>query len=97
MRLFNPLLDWLRVRAPEGLGFFELAGDAISDYDRNGHLIRFIPRLIQAKANTDPLGPSDTGPGYLDRPFFRTPGSLEGEAWDDYASSFIGGAQGVTP
>ena len=63
----------------------------------NGHLIRFIPRFIQVKANTDPLGPSDTGPGYLDRPFFRTPGALENEAWDDYASTFIGGAQGVSP
>ena len=97
VRLFNPLLDWLRVRAPEGLGFFALAGDAISDYDQNGHLIRFIPRIIQGKANTDPLGPSDTGPGYLDRPFFRTPGALENEAWDDYASTFIGGAKGVSP
>ena len=97
VRLFNPLLDWLRVRAPEGLGFFALAGDAISDYDQNGHLIRFIPRFIQVKANTDPLGPSDTGPGYLDSPFFRTPGALENEAWDDYASTFIGGAQGVSP
>ena len=53
VRLFNPLLDWLRVRAPEGLGFFALAGDAIASYDQNGHLIRFIPRFIQVKANTD--------------------------------------------
>jgi len=65
---------------------------------RNGHLIRFIPRLIQGALSTDPLGPSQIGQaGYLDRPFFRTPGVLEGEPWNDYASSFIGGGQAATP
>jgi hypothetical protein len=33
------------------------------------------------------------GAGSLERPFDRTPGALEGDPWNDYASSFIGGAR----
>ncbi|MFN2611806.1 MAG: MlaD family protein [Solirubrobacterales bacterium] len=92
---FNPVLDHLRVRAPEVVSFFTLGADAIANYDVNGHLIRFIPRLIPIDAHGNPIGPSDKGPGSVVRPFDRTPGSLEGDAWGDYASSFIGGGQAV--
>jgi phospholipid/cholesterol/gamma-HCH transport system substrate-binding protein len=89
----NPLLDQLRVHTPEAVSFFSLGGDAVANYDVNGHLIRFIPRLIQFSSDTNPIGPFDSGPGSLTRPFDRAPGAIEGDPWTDYGSSFIGGAQ----
>ncbi len=38
---------------------------------------------------------SDPGPGLIERPFFRTPGALEGEPWNNYWKSFLGGAESV--
>lgn len=93
LKLLNPFLDDLRVRAPEAVSFFGVTGDALGNYDVNGHLLRFIPRVIQVPLFTNPIGPSDSGSGSLPRPFIRTPGSIAGEPWDDYASSFIGGAR----
>jgi phospholipid/cholesterol/gamma-HCH transport system substrate-binding protein len=93
LRGLNPVLDYGRVRAPEAVGFFGLFGDALSNFDVNGHVVRYIPRLIQLPPNQTLLGPSETGPGSLARPFDRTPGALEGDPWNDYGSSFIGGAR----
>jgi len=39
------------------------------------------------------LGPSDSGPGTLARPFLRDPGVLGGNPWSDYQSSFVGAGQ----
>jgi hypothetical protein len=93
VRELNPVLDYGRVKAPEAVGFFGLFGDALSNFDVNGHVVRYIPRLIQFPPNQTLLGPSDTGAGSLARPFDRTPGALEGDPWNDYGSSFIGGAR----
>ena len=52
---------------------------------------RRIP--IQFARHPELIGPSDSGPGSVVRPFDRTPGSLEGEPWTDYWKSFIGGGR----
>jgi hypothetical protein len=77
------------------VNFFTLAGDATSDYDANGNLIRSTAIPIQFARHTNVIGPADSGPGLVCRPFARTPGSLEGptEVFGDYADFFIGGAQ----
>ena len=46
----TPLLDHLRARAPEVIGFFTLLGDATSNYDVNGNLVRVSSILIQFNA-----------------------------------------------
>ncbi len=89
----NPFLDHLRARAPEVVNFFVLAADATANYDANGNLIRATAIAIQTPPEDHAIGPSETGPGLLRRPFDRTPGSLENEAWEDYADSFVGGGQ----
>lgn len=94
----GPLLDYLRVWGPEMVGFFTLWGDATANYDAAGNVARLGFTPIQTERWTNPIGPSaGPVPGLLDPPFHRTPGSIEGasEAWDNYADSFIGGAESV--
>ena len=90
---FNPFLDHLRARLPEIINFFVLAGDATSSYDANGNMIRATAIPIQLARHPNLIGPSDSGAGAVIRPFDRTPGSLEGEPWEDYWKSFIGGGK----
>jgi phospholipid/cholesterol/gamma-HCH transport system substrate-binding protein len=94
----GPLLDYLRVWGPEMVSFFTLWGDAAANFDAAGHLSRLGFTPIQTERWTNPVGPSaGPVPGLLEPPFHRTPGSIEGagEAWEDYADSFIGGAESV--
>lgn len=91
-----PILDHLRVRTPEAVGFFTLAGDATSDYDVNGHMIRASAIMIQQNRHPNAIGPSDTGPGAIERPFSRTPGAAEGEPWERYWRTFLA-AERVPP
>jgi hypothetical protein len=51
--------------------------------------------LIQRARHPQLISPSDPGPGVVERPFYRTPGSLEGEPWENYWKSFIGGGKPV--
>lgn len=90
---FNPFLDHMRARMPEILNFFVLAGDATSNYDANGNMIRSTAINIQFPRHPELIGPSDDGPGSVIRPFDRTPGTAEGEPWEDYPDSFIGGGR----
>jgi ABC-type transporter Mla subunit MlaD len=87
----GPLLDRMRVYAPEFLGFFALGADAAANYDANGNVVRVSPIMIETPRHTNPVAPSSNAPGVIPRPFMRTPGSLEGEPWTDFAESFIGG------
>ncbi len=89
----NPFLDHLRARIPEILNFFVLAGDATSNYDANGNLIRATAINIQGPRHPNLIGPSEDAAGSVQRPFDRTPGTAEGEPWEDYIDSFIGGGQ----
>jgi phospholipid/cholesterol/gamma-HCH transport system substrate-binding protein len=90
MKRLGPLLDRLRVFAPEFLGFFELGADAAANYDANGNVVRVSPIMIETARHTNVVGPSSDAPGVVERPFARTPGSLEGDPWTDFAKSFIG-------
>lgn len=90
---FNPFLDHLRARIPEILNFFVLAGDATSDYDANGNMIRSTTINIQLPRHTNLIGPSSDAAGSVVRPFDRTPGVAEGEPWKAYPESFIGGGR----
>jgi phospholipid/cholesterol/gamma-HCH transport system substrate-binding protein len=89
VRSAGPILDQARVRTPDFFSFFSNWADFTSDYDINGHAAKVGIVFPPAPLNT--IGPSDSGPGNLKLPFLRTPGVLEGDPWNDYKSSFIGG------
>ncbi len=89
----TPLLDHLRARAPEVVNFFTLFGDASSDYDANGNLVRVSALLIQQNRHPDEIDASSDAAGSVVRPFDRNPGTAEGEPWEDYWRSFIGGGE----
>lgn len=95
----GPLVDYLRAFAPEVLGFFTTWSDASSNYDGAGTLARLGFSPLEGERHPNLVEPFE-GPiaGLLRRPFYRTPGSLEGgqaEAWRDYADSFISGGKSV--
>jgi phospholipid/cholesterol/gamma-HCH transport system substrate-binding protein len=89
----NPLLDHMRARGPEVINFFTLAGDATSNYDANGNLIRVSTVLIQRNRHPEQIEASSDAAGSVVRPFDREPGVAEGEPWSDYWESFIGGGK----
>jgi phospholipid/cholesterol/gamma-HCH transport system substrate-binding protein len=91
----GPMLDYLRAWGPEVVSFFTLTADATASFDANGNLIRATAIPIETARHTNSIGPANTGPGLVERPFYRTPGSLEGEAWRDYWRSFVGGGERV--
>jgi phospholipid/cholesterol/gamma-HCH transport system substrate-binding protein len=89
----GPMLDQLRVRLPDAFSFFANWADFTSNYDANGHAARV--GIVLPPAPTNVLSPSSNGPGQLEPPYLRTPGSLEGQPWTDYFKSFVdGGAPG---
>jgi phospholipid/cholesterol/gamma-HCH transport system substrate-binding protein len=89
VRSLGPILDQARVRTPDFFSFFSNWADFTSGYDINGHAAKVGLVLPPAPLNT--IGPSDSGAGNLEVPFMRTPGVLEGNPWNDYSSSFLGG------
>jgi phospholipid/cholesterol/gamma-HCH transport system substrate-binding protein len=89
----TPLLDHMRARAPDVVNFFTLIGDATSNYDVNGNLVRVSASLIQSARHENEITASSDAAGLLERPFDRTPGTAEGEPWKRYWRSFIGGGQ----
>jgi hypothetical protein len=93
----NPAFDWLRAYSPELVGFFQLTADVLSNYDVNGHMTRFSTLLIQVAKHANELPIDSNAAGSLERPFNRLPGVAEGEPWEDFSDSFIGGAKGFDP
>jgi phospholipid/cholesterol/gamma-HCH transport system substrate-binding protein len=89
----GPLLDAFRARTPEIESFFTLGDDLTADYDANGNAIRASTILIQLARHTNVVGPSSDQPGLEQRPFDRNPGSLEGDPWNHYWRTFIGGGR----
>ncbi len=87
----GPLLDHMRARAPEVVNFFTLAGDATSNYDANGNLIRASAIFIQRPRHPNLIDASSDAAGSLVRPFDRNPGVAEGEPWEGYWKTFVGG------
>jgi phospholipid/cholesterol/gamma-HCH transport system substrate-binding protein len=92
---FGPMMDYLRAFGPETVNFFTLLADATSSYDANGSLIRSTTPGIPVARHPEVIDAADPGPGVIERPFVRTPGSLEGEGWEKYWKSFIGGGKRI--
>jgi phospholipid/cholesterol/gamma-HCH transport system substrate-binding protein len=87
----NPVIDQLRARAPEVLGWIPLLGDVTANYNPNGHggLVLAYPRPPPQR----PVLTPSCGSGWLERPFDRIPGQLACDPWLDYSGSFVGGGQ----
>jgi hypothetical protein len=87
----NPVLDQLRARAPEVLGWIPLLGDVTANYNANGHggLVLAYPRPAPQRPVLTPSCES----GWLERPFDRIPGQLACDPWLDYVKSFVGGGK----
>ena len=86
-----PLAKDLTAYIPETIGFFQNFGAATGSYDSNGHMIN----LAAGYALTLPpstagarIDGADCGPGLLDRPFTRLPGTNECKPWHDYQKAF---------
>ena len=86
-----PISNELRVRFPDAFSFFVNWSAFFNDYDVNGHGGRV--GLVLTNPPTDLIGPSDSQPGMLGRPFLRDPGVLGGTPWTNYRKSFIGPGQ----
>jgi phospholipid/cholesterol/gamma-HCH transport system substrate-binding protein len=86
-----PILNQTRARYPDAFGFFANWSGFFNNYDANGHGGRV--GLVFTNPSQEQIGPSDTKPGILARPFLRDPGVLGGDPWTDYQSSFIGAGQ----
>jgi phospholipid/cholesterol/gamma-HCH transport system substrate-binding protein len=95
LNLLGPILDELRANGPEVVNFFTLFGDTTSNYDANGNLIRTMAVLTQSNRHPNVIPRNSNAAGGVERPFYRTPGTAEGEPWNDYWKSFIGGAKRV--
>ncbi|HEX2127681.1 MAG TPA: MlaD family protein [Solirubrobacterales bacterium] len=93
--MLGPVLDQLRANGPEVVNFFTLFGDATSNYDANGNLIRTMAVLTQFNRHPNVIPRDSNEPGGVERPFYRIPGTAEGEPWHDYWKSFIAGAKPV--
>jgi phospholipid/cholesterol/gamma-HCH transport system substrate-binding protein len=85
----GPMLDQARVRLPDAFSFFANWADFTSNYDANGHAARV--GIVLPPASTRTLAPDSDSAGQLKAPYLRTPGSLEGQPWEDYKQSFVGG------
>jgi phospholipid/cholesterol/gamma-HCH transport system substrate-binding protein len=86
-----PISNELRARFPDAFSFFVNWSEFFNDYDANGHGGRV--GLALTNPPTDLIGPSDSQPGMLARPFLRDPGVLSGSPWTNYRKSFIGPGQ----
>lgn len=92
LRESGPMLDQARVRLPDAFSFFANWADFTSNYDANGHAARV--GVVLPPASTRVLAPDSNSAGQLKAPYLRTPGSLEGQPWEDYQKSFVAGGQG---
>lgn len=87
----GPMLDQLRARAPDVLGWIPLLGDATADYNSGGHGAIILPYVRPAPQQ--PITPASCLPGWLLRPFDRVPGQLGCDAWTSYVQSFVDGGK----
>jgi ABC-type transporter Mla subunit MlaD len=95
LNLLGPVLDQLRANGPEVVNFFTLFGDTTSNYDANGNLIRTLAVLTQRNRHPNIIPRDSNEPGGVERPFYRIPGTAEGDPWNNYWKSFIAGAKPV--
>ena len=81
-----PILDVLRVYTPELVGFLSGWSDMGSSFDVAGHGLRFATAIIPPNKT---VSANSNAPGYIPAPFLRAPGTLIGQPWTNYQSSFL--------
>lgn len=89
-----PLGQELRVYGPETIAAFQNFGAATGSYDAVGHVLSTaagdgqmgLPPSTEAAGEIDG---NDCGPGQIELPFVRSPGTLGCEPWTDFEDSFI--------
>ena len=84
---FLPILDQMRARAPDALGWLPLLGDALANYDENGHGGQLM--LVLGTPPNTPVKADENKAGLLEAPYDRTPGSLAGEPWTTWRDSLL--------
>ncbi len=94
VRTILPFAQVLRAYAPESIAAFQNFGAHTGGYDRVGHVWNVRAGLAQtgfpaATAAAGTIGPTDCGPGSLEMPLIRAPGTLECDPWVNYRDSFI--------
>lgn len=82
----NPMLDEARVRLPDFFSFFANWADFTSVYDQNGHGARV--GIVLPPTPNEVASPDGQDAGSLARPYLRPPGSLQGDPWTGFRSSF---------
>lgn len=95
LRQFAPMLDEMRARAPDALGWLPLLGDALGNFDVNGHAARFM--FIATPAPKTPVKPEENKAGLLAAPFDRVPGAIGDQPWLDFEKTFVGDRAWVAP
>lgn len=89
----NALGQELRVFIPETVGFFQNFGATVGSYDAVGHQITTAAgsgQTLPPSTAGATIGPDECGPGLLDLPYVRVPGTLECDPWANFEDSFIG-------
>ncbi|PTL56295.1 MlaD family protein [Paraconexibacter algicola] len=91
-----PLGNALRAYIPETVGFFQNLGSTLGTYDANGHVLTLGVGLFPTPPGSTGkrLGPGDCGPGSLEKPYTRLPGTLACQPWADAASTNVGVERG---
>jgi hypothetical protein len=80
----------LRVYSPEIIGAFQNFGAATGSYDAVGHILSTAAGNAQSgPPHTNTITETDCGPGVLELPYTRAPGTLECDPWTDFRDSFI--------
>lgn len=80
----------LRVYVPEVIGAFQNFGAATGSYDRVGHILSTAAGNAQTgPPHTNAITETECGPGLLELPYTRAPGTLECDPWTDFRDSFI--------
>lgn len=80
----------MRVYSPEIIGAFQNFGAATGSYDAVGHVLSTAAGNAQSgPPHTNTITETDCGPGLLELPYTRAPGTLECEPWTDFRDSFI--------
>ena len=95
LQQFAPILDEMRARAPDALGWLPLLGDALSNFDVNGHAARLM--FIASPAPETTVKADENKAGLLEAPFDRVPGAVGDQPWREFADSFIGDKPWVAP
>lgn len=82
-----PILDLLRVYTPEVVGYLGDWGDISTLFNRVGHGIAAAFTPVSPPDRIVP--PSSDAPGFLAAPYQRDPGTIVGQPWTDYQTSFL--------